>query len=391
MKGLLRATGLLAAVVLAVAASAGGAAAAAPPPPQTPIPGVLGIDHMGITVPDVAAARDWFVNTLGCVAPLSFGPISDPNGSLMRRLVGVHPKAVIDNITEVRCGKGSSIELFQYSAPHQDTTFAKNSDFAGHHVALYVTNIQAAAAYLTGRGVQKFLGPLPITGGPSGGQTINYFKTFFGLYIELISYEGGMNYEATAPIKLWNPKDVGAQPSTRGLPGMLGVDHFGITVPNVDKARAWYEQTLACVTPLSFGPFSDPAGTFMHDLVDVHPRAVIDRVHELRCGQNGANLELFQYQSPDQDRSTPLNSDYAGNHIAFYVRDIDAATSAMTGRGTRPFLGPFPVTGGPAAGQSINYYLPPAGHYLELISYPNGMAYESTTTTPLWSPRMPYR
>jgi hypothetical protein len=116
---------------------------------------------------------------------------------------------------------------------------------------------------------------------------------------------------------------------------------------------------------------------------------VIQHISELRCGANGANIELFQYSSPDQDKRTPLNSDWAGNHFAVYVNDIDAATAAMTGRGARPFVGPFPVTGGPAAGQSINYYLPPLGHYLELISYPNGMAYEATAPIPLWSPRKP--
>ena len=385
MKGLLRRAVLLLALFGALA---GSATAGAAPPPQTPVPGVLGIDHFGITVPNVAQARDFFVNRLGCVAPLSFGPIFS-DGSLMRRLVGVHPDARIDNITEVRCGTGSSIELFQYSAPNQAHWFAKNSDFAGHHVALYVTDIDAAAAYLAAQpGVTKFLGPVPIADGPSAGQTINYFKTFFGLYIELISYEHGMAYEATATTKLWNPKDVGAQPKATGLPGLLGVDHFGMTVPNVAKAREWFEQTLGCTTPLSFGPFTD--GAFLHLLVDVSPQASIDRINELRCGANGANLELFQYRSPDQNRDTPLNSDWAGNHVAFYVSDIKAATDAMVGRGTRPFFGPFPVTGGPAAGQSINYYLPTfVGHYLELISYPNGMAYESTTTTPLWSPRKP--
>ena len=50
----------------------------------SPIPGVLGVDHFGITVPNVAQARDWFVNVLGCVAPLQFGPFFDPSGSLMR-------------------------------------------------------------------------------------------------------------------------------------------------------------------------------------------------------------------------------------------------------------------------------------------------------------------
>jgi hypothetical protein len=55
-------------------------------------------------------------------------------------------------------------------------------------------------------GVTKLLGPFPVTAGPAAGQTINYFRTPFG-YVELISYPKGMAYEATAPIKLWDPAD----------------------------------------------------------------------------------------------------------------------------------------------------------------------------------------
>ena len=46
-----------------------------------------------------------------------------------------------------------------------------------------------------------------------------------------------------------------------------------------------------------------------------------------------------------------------------------------------------PVTDGPAAGQSINYFRAPFGTYVELISYPGGMAYESDPSRPLWSPQ----
>ncbi|MDX6477291.1 MAG: hypothetical protein QOH95_2802, partial [Gaiellaceae bacterium] len=46
--------------------SATGRVSAAP----SPVAGVLGVDHIGITVPNVKQARDWFVNVMGCTAPL---------------------------------------------------------------------------------------------------------------------------------------------------------------------------------------------------------------------------------------------------------------------------------------------------------------------------------
>src|SRR5205807_2405985 len=85
-------------------------------------------------------------------------------------------------------------------------------------------------------------------------------------------------------------------------------------VPNIDVAAAWLKQNLGFINPLTFGPFSDPAGTFMTDLVDVNPRAVVQQIRMLRGG-NGPNVELFQYTSPDQDQTFRKNSDW-GAHRA---------------------------------------------------------------------------
>ena len=44
---------------------------------------------------------------------------------------------------------------------------------------------------------------------------------------------------------------------------------------------------------------------------------------------------------------------------------------------------------GPAAGQSIFYFLAPWGLQMEAITYPQGMAYEKTSPIKLWSPTDP--
>ncbi|HLE98498.1 MAG TPA: hypothetical protein VI540_01285, partial [Gaiellaceae bacterium] len=36
--------------------------------------GLVGVDHVGITVPDIGVAVEWFEDVLGCNAPLTFGP-----------------------------------------------------------------------------------------------------------------------------------------------------------------------------------------------------------------------------------------------------------------------------------------------------------------------------
>ena len=254
--------------------------------------GLVGTDHVGLTVPDIAEAVAWFQDVMGASAPLSFGPIADPEGTLMHDLLGVDPGAVIDQITVLRIGHSANIELFQYEAPDQLQTHPRNSDWSGHHVAFYVTDIDAAVAYMESKGVEKFLGPFALTAGPAAGQSINYFKTPFGTYIELISYPNGMAYEVPSVEPLWSPKRNGLNPEVTTVPGLLGIDHVGITVPNVAAAAAWFGDVLGAANPLTFGPFSDPTGDFMKLLVDVDPRAVVEQIRMVRARQRPRHRAL---------------------------------------------------------------------------------------------------
>src|SRR3954453_2746889 len=135
----------LATLVAAIVGSAGIASADS-------IPGMRGHDHTGITVPDMKEAVSFFTDVVGCKTAMSFGPFADDKGTFMQDLLGVDPKAVIEQITVVRCGFGSNIELFQYTAPDQKDAKPRNSDIGGFHIALYVDDVAAAKAYLDGKG-----------------------------------------------------------------------------------------------------------------------------------------------------------------------------------------------------------------------------------------------
>jgi catechol 2,3-dioxygenase-like lactoylglutathione lyase family enzyme len=171
------------------------------------IPGMRGHDHTGVTVPDMAQAVDFFVNVVGCQKAMSFGPFSDDKGTFMQDVLNVNPRAVIQEITMVRCGHGSNIELFHYSSPDQKDATPKNSDIGGYHIALYVDDVKAAKEYLDSKGVKTLMGPIPVTEGPAAGQTILYFLAPWGLQLEAISYPNGMAYEKDSPVVLWSPKE----------------------------------------------------------------------------------------------------------------------------------------------------------------------------------------
>lgn len=176
--------------------------------------------------------------------------------------------------------------------------------------------------------------------------------------------------------------------TAQGLPGVRGVDHIGLTVPDLAEAETFFSDVLGCEKATSFGPFRDDEGTFMQDLLDVDPRAVVNQITLMRCGF-GSNIELFDYDAPDQKTVTPRNSDIGGHHIAIYVDDIDAAAAYLKDKGIRTLMGPLPVTEGPAAGQTILYFFAPWGLQMEAISYPDGMAYEKDGGPVLWSSRAP--
>lgn len=171
------------------------------------IPGLRGQDHTGVTVPDMKQAVEFFTEIIGCKKAMSFGPFADDKGTFMQDLLGVDPKAVIEEITLITCGPGSNIELFKYTAPDQKDAKQKNSDIGGFHIALYVDDVAAAKTYLESKGVATRMGPLPVNEGPAAGQTIMYFQAPWGLQLEAISYPNGMAYEKDAETVLWSPRN----------------------------------------------------------------------------------------------------------------------------------------------------------------------------------------
>lgn len=171
-----------------------------------------------------------------------------------------------------------------------------------------------------------------------------------------------------------------------GIPGLVGTDHIGFTVPDMDQAHAFFTEILGCVHVYSLGPFpADPE--LMVDRLNVHPDAVMREIRFYRC-HTGANFEVFSYDSPDQNPIQPRNSDIGGHHLAFYVADIDAAVKWLRSRGVR-VLGEPTASSGASRGQRWVYFLSPWGMQFELVSFPEGKAYETEADTLLWDVRSP--
>ncbi|WP_433528973.1 VOC family protein [Micromonospora sp. CA-263727] len=159
-----------------------------------------------------------------------------------------------------------------------------------------------------------------------------------------------------------------------GLPGVRRFDHVGFTVPDLDEASRFLVDVLGMEYLYSLGPFRSDDTDWMAEHLDVHPRAVMVRNSFFRLGGHTV-FEVFHYSAPEQRTIPPRNSDIGGHHVAIYVDDLDAAVSHLRAHGVR-VLGEPTASRGANEGQRWVYFLAPWGMQFELVSYPDGRAYD---------------
>lgn len=161
-------------------------------------------------------------------------------------------------------------------------------------------------------------------------------------------------------------------PTRKGIPGLRTVDHIGITVPDLEEATAFLVDVIGCEYMYSLGPFRSD-DTWMSDNLGVHRDTVMRELRFFRC-DSGTQLEVFEYEAPDQRSVVPLNSDVGGHHIAFYVDDLDAAIAHLKQHNVE-LMGEPTASSGPSEGQRWIYFRAPWGLQMELVSYPAGKAF----------------
>lgn len=190
-------------------------------------------------------------------------------------------------------------------------------------------------------------------------------------------------------LKLFNSEIHAMNVSSKGLPGLRGVEHIGFTVPDLEQATRFFVDVLGCEQFFDSGPFAFD-DDWMERQLNVDPHTVMKTLRFFRCG-HGPNFEIFEFDAKDQRAEPPRNSDVGGHHLAFYVDDFDAALEYLQGQGVRTLGEPVFRSVGPNAGQTWIYFLTPWGMQLELVSFPDGKGYEKDTDNRLWSPVNPAR
>ena len=171
----------------------------------------------------------------------------------------------------------------------------------------------------------------------------------------------------------------------RGIPTSRNVDHIAFTVPDLDKAISFFTSVLGAELLYQFGPVQDPQGNFMARQLNVDAKARC-RIAMLRLGPV-TNVELFEYEAPDQRREMPRNSDWGGHHMAIYVDDLDAAIAYLREQPGVTILGePQLIKGGPIAGNRWVYFLTPWSLQMEVMHQPSDAPYERDTPSRRFGP-----
>lgn len=170
------------------------------------IPGLTGVDHIGFTVPDLEQAHDFLLGVVGCTFLYSLGPFLRDDNDWMQEHLNVDPRTVMRELRFYDCGGQAIFEVFAFETPDgKRSAQPLNSDVGGHHLALYVQDLDAAVEYLRAAGV-RVLGDPTASRGPSLGQRWVYFLSPWGMQFELVSYPEGKaffnNEYASTPLQI---------------------------------------------------------------------------------------------------------------------------------------------------------------------------------------------
>lgn len=160
--------------------------------------------HIGITVPDIEQGIAFFQAVFGAVDVFRTGAF-DVDEAFMERKLGALRTSSIKDLVFLKCGAGTSVELFEYSGDDHDVEPLRSSEVGGIHVCFEVDDVHLATARLLALGVDVLEGPNHVEHGPLAGFTWIYFRAPWGLMLEVASFDK-LGYEESSPDRLWSAR-----------------------------------------------------------------------------------------------------------------------------------------------------------------------------------------
>lgn len=149
---------------------------------------IRGIEHIGLTVPSIAAAERFLHEALGAETLYALIDHGDPGqrGEDMQDRNGLEPGTRIAAMRMIRVADGPNLELFEVEGAHGAMP-AGPSTIGLHHFSIYTDDLEAAAARFREAGGTMLDGPIVLGGREEGpGNRCWFGRTPWGLTIEFI-------------------------------------------------------------------------------------------------------------------------------------------------------------------------------------------------------------
>ncbi|GHB22973.1 VOC family protein [Salinicola rhizosphaerae] len=159
---------------------------------------IRGIEHVGVTVPDMKQAEDFFHAAFG--ATVMYRTLEKQEGNVPGYKVGPVNSLPTDDeiraISMLRLGNGANIELFEMLMPTRDKA-PIITDMGVTHFSIYVDDLEAIAGRAREAGATLMEGPADTFAQEGGEGNRNWFlKTPWGSLVELITLPSPMTYDS---------------------------------------------------------------------------------------------------------------------------------------------------------------------------------------------------
>ncbi|MEJ5914968.1 EthD family reductase [Pseudokineococcus sp. 1T1Z-3] len=166
-----------------------------------------GINHVGLTVPDLEAATTFLASAFGAKVAYDGLTAQEPprEGAETERQLGLPSGARIRAQRMLQIGTGPSLEMFEVETPERQDA-AGLADLGWQHVALFVDDLEATLARAVAAGATALSEPHPNSRHEdTEGNASVYVRPPWGGLLELQQLPAGHWYGEDSESTVWTP------------------------------------------------------------------------------------------------------------------------------------------------------------------------------------------
>jgi len=142
---------------------------------------------------------------------------------------------------------------------------------------------------------------------------------------------------------------------------IIGADHTGITVSNLERSLAFWRDVLG----FKFSHTAHQKAELAQEITGVEGAEIKLAVLKTRGGHK---IELLEYLAPpDRKRANLRPCDVGSVHVALLVHDLNAVLERIAASGWKAAGKPQKLQSGPNAGKRVVYVRDPDGATIELM------------------------